>query len=127
VPENSESGRENLAETRNSENDPRKVRQNAATLHKPETRGFAKNEWWWKQISANQSPAKFPDIREFTGKSASFRAISRLSRPIFAPIQAVKRMKRRYLSGNLLLGIRENHAAVQRKFEIAMSVDERRS
>jgi hypothetical protein len=57
------------------------------------------------------------------GKSASYRAISRLGRPIFASIQAVKRMNRRYLSGNLLLGIREITLQIQRKCEIAMSTD----
>ena len=57
------------------------------------------------------------------GKSASQRAISRLGRPIFASIQAVKRMNRRYLSGNLLLGIREITLQIQRNCEIAMSVD----
>ena len=84
---------------------------------------FARAGWWCAQSSANRSPAKFPDIREFTGKNCIISRYFALGRPILAEIQASKRMSRRFLSGNLLLGIREITRQIQRNCEIAMSVD----
>ena len=85
---------------------------------------FARAGWWCAQSSANRSPAKFPDIREFTGKNLHHIALFRaLAGRYLRRFRQSKRMNRRLLSGNLLLGIREITLQIQRNCEIAMSVD----